>query len=94
MAMETTDKLCCNCAHYMHGQIESPCAKGMRQVGYLRQGCWRWQTDKEEEKEMPTMFCPECGQHLPLEKFYQLKGEYLPICRKCLPWDKRRKKND
>lgn len=92
MEMETIDKLCCNCIHYLHGQLENPCAKGAKSVGYLKEGCWRWQTDKEEEKEMPTMYCPECQQYLGIDKFYKIKGKCQPICRKCLPWKERRQK--
>ena len=81
----------------MHGQLENPCAKGMRGVGYLQPGCWRWET-KESEMEMPTKKCSVCGEVKPIDQFPFNKG-YTPYCKACKSaWKearsfKKRKKN-
>ena len=82
MEMGTTDRLCCNCIHYLHGQLENPCAKGMSKVGYLQPGCWRWQSEKGE-REMPTKKCSICGEVKEIEKFTIAKGKVQDYCKAC-----------
>lgn len=81
MGMETTDKLCCNCIHYLHGVLENPCAKDVKSVGYLKEGCWRWA--KEKEAEIPTKVCSICGQEKTLDAFTHAKGVIQPYCKAC-----------
>jgi len=81
--METTDKLCCNCIHYLHGQLENPCAKGMSKVGYLQPGCWRWESENGKGVEMPTKVCSICGQEKTLDDFTHAKGVIQPYCKAC-----------
>jgi hypothetical protein len=88
--------LCCECIHYLHGVVNEPCAKHNKRVGYLKEGCWRWETNKDaEEKEMPTKKCAECGQVLPIEEFYanaHSKDRLSACCKKCKPWQVLRKR--
>ena len=96
MGMETTDKLCCNCIHYLHGQLENPCVKEVSSVGYLKEGCWRWQSEKGE-REIPTKKCSICGEVKEIEKFGITKGRYnhyCNACRKIYRESKKRKKED
>ena len=82
MAMGTIDKLCCNCIHYLHGQLESPCAKQMRSVGYLQPGCWRWERE-ENQAETPTKTCSICGETKEITEFVSDKGRYTHYCKAC-----------
>lgn len=85
---------CCNCIHYLHGLTENPCAVGMKKVGYLREGCWRWQVDRSQEVTMPTRVCGICGRTLPIEQFYVQafsKDGYSYECKECLPWREMKK---
>lgn len=94
--METIDKLCCNCIHYLHGQLETPCAKNVNSVGYLKEGCWRWQSEKGE-REIPTKKCSICGEVKEIDKFGITKGRYnhyCNACRKIYRESKKRKKTD
>ena len=95
MEMGTTDRLCCNCIHYLHGQLENPCAKGMSKVGYLQPGCWRWA--KEKEGETPTKVCSICGHEKTLDAFTHAKGVIQPYCKACrfaYKESRKRKKKD
>ena len=83
MGMETTDKLCYNCIHYLHGQLENPCAKGMSKVGYLQPGCWRWESENGKGIEMTTKKCSICGEVKEIEKFGITKGRYNHYCKAC-----------
>ena len=94
MGMETTDKLCCNCIHYLHGQLENPCAKRMSKVGYLQPGCWRWESENGKGVEMPTKKCSICGEVKEIEKFGIDKGRYNHYCKACrLVYKESRKRN-
>ena len=83
MEMETTDKLCCDCAHYLHGLLHNPCAKGMRCVGYLNKGCWQF---KEEDCEdvVLTKKCSICGEVKEITEFVYDRG-YTHYCKACKP---------
>lgn len=97
MEMETTDRLCCDCIHYLHGQLENPCAKGHTKVGYLLEGCWRWQSKDGTEVEMPTRKCSIYGEVKEIDKFGIDKGRYNHYCKACRAKyreSKKRKKED
>lgn len=82
MEKETIDRICCNCIHYLHGQLESPCAKDNPNVGYLHEGCWRWQSEKGE-LVIPTKQCSVCGEVKPINKFVRFKDKYKSFCIEC-----------
>lgn len=91
------EKLCCNCVHYKHGQLENPCNAGNTKVGYLKKGCWKWSRDENEEKEVPTKVCEKCGQVLPITQFYKykwgkLRDGYTDVCKDCESWTETRRK--
>ena len=83
MGMGTIDKICCNCIHYLHGQLENPCAKGMHKVGYLQPGCWRWESENGKGVEMPTKKCSICGEVKEITEFVYDKGKYTHYCKAC-----------
>ena len=100
MAQAVNEKYCYNCAHYLHGQLENPCAKDQIRVGYLLAGCWKWQGEKSsEENEMPTKVCPICGKDLTIDNFYRqissLDG-LSAACKMCKPkyWKDRKRKQE
>lgn len=82
--METIDRLCCDCVHYLHGQLENPCAKGMKCVGYLKQGCWMFKAEGEEDTVLKRK-CSICGEFKDITSFVYSKGEYQKYCRVCKP---------
>lgn len=89
MEMETTGRgLCCECIHYLHGQIENPCAYNVRTVGYLKTGCWRWQSSEDSAPRKATKVCSRCGKELSIEMFSEVKfgadgyANECDICRK------------
>ena len=82
MGTETIDKLCCNCIYYLHGQLENPCAKNSNYVGYLREGCWRWKSEKGED-EVYMKRCSRCGEELPTTMFARYKKQYTNLCKNC-----------
>lgn len=89
--------LCCECIHYLHGHEEEPCAKGNNKVGYLKEGCWRWQGGTDDNVEMPTKRCPLCGEDLTIDKFYKekySKDGLSRLCKKCHKKEKKRKKQE
>ena len=97
MGMETIDKLCCNCIHYIHGQLENPCAKNSSYVGYLREGCWRWKAERGEEVVYMKQ-CSRCGEMLPITQFAKYKKAYTDLCKSCNEkrleeWRNERKRN-
>ena len=99
MGMGTIDKICCNCIHYLHGQLDNPCAKGVSSVGYLNEGCWRWKSKNGESIEMPTKKCGICGEVLTIDNFYKKKKTPDGLsfaCKKCRSWKEARntKKED
>lgn len=92
MAMETTGKYCCECIHYLHGVLENPCKYNMRSVGYLNQGCWRWESENGTGVEMPTKKCSICGEVKEIAEFVYDKGKYTHYCKACRLVYKERKK--
>ena len=88
MEMETTDNYyCCDCIHYLHGQLEQPCAKSHPYVGYLNRGCHRWE-DKHGNKipRIKSKVCKVCGQELPMKAFAMTKktaDKRADVCREC-----------
>ena len=101
MGKETTDRgLCCECVHYIHGQLETPCVKGEKKVGYLKQGCWRWQAEESEENQVPLKGCRVCGKLLPITEFYAYpysRDGRRYECKNCMKKEKQHKtdkKND
>lgn len=96
MGMETIDRICCNCIHYLHGRLENPCAEGNSHVGYLHKGCWRWESENGKGVEMPTKKCGICGEVLPIDKFYKRRENPDGLsfaCKKCRNWKEARKNN-
>lgn len=92
MEMETTDKYCCDCAYYLHGVLENPCAKNMSCVGYLQVGCWRWRKSKDDAAD-ETKICSICGEEKTLDKFTLKKGVPQHYCKACrLEYKARRKR--
>ena len=85
---------CCECIHYIHGQLNQPCAKGCSSVGYLNEGCHRWE-DKEGLKKprITHKVCSVCGKSLPLSEFYRNKDNkdrLTKACKTCKPrWEQK-----
>lgn len=86
-----TSKICGNCVHYMSGQLENPCAKNPKYVGYLREGCGSWSETEEEYRIIKTRVCNKCGKELPMIMF--TRNSFL--CKNCKPTTKpsRRRRN-
>lgn len=97
MEMETTDKnyYCCECIHYLHGQLEQPCEKSNPYVGYLNRGCDKWENDKGEKIPVKnTKVCKVCGQELPKKAFSVTKktaDKRMDVCKECNKKKKKRK---
>lgn len=92
------DKICGECAHYLHGQLENPCAKGNRFVGYLLENKVCWESKEEESlEETATKVCAKCGMELPIKMFYSTRttADHLTnVCKLCKPhhWYKEKAK--
>lgn len=91
-------KVCCDCIHYRHGDINDPCEKGQKKCGYLHVGCWMWKSENGKDVEMPTKVCSICGQELTIDHFYKevkKPGGYSSACKSCFSYkDKRRKQKE
>lgn len=77
------EKICGECCNYIHGKLEEPCARGYRNVGYLREDMRCWGIGEFEE---PTKVCDTCGKTLPLSKFYSTrltKDNKSTTCKAC-----------
>ena len=89
MEKETTvNKFCCDCVYYIHGQLENPCEKGCRYVGYLRQGCHRGKANKNDHTTEATKVCCICGKELPVSEFRLsrlTKDRFTEACKECYP---------
>lgn len=86
MAMATTDRFCCDCAHYLHGQLENPCEYNVKSVGYLRPACWRYQSIKGVDPDEPTKVCAMCGKEFLISNFRidrRQPDKYSPYCKEC-----------
>lgn len=80
---------CCDCIHYLHGQLNQPCAKGCSYVGYLNEGCHRWENAEGLKKPRIThKVCSVCGKTLPVSEFYRNKDNkdrLTKACKVCKP---------
>ena len=80
---------CCECIHYLHGQLNQPCAKGCSYVGYLNEGCHRWENAEGVKKPRIThKVCSVCGKSLPVSEFYRNKDNkdrLTNACKTCKP---------
>lgn len=97
MEMGITDKnyYCCDCIHYLHGQLEQPCAKGCAYVGYLNKGCHKWQNEKGEKMPVIThKICIECGRTLSIKNFSRQRDTEDRLSRRCKECNANRKKKD
>lgn len=88
-------KICGECMHYLHGQLESPCGKGDKFCGYLieNKNCWE-QKEGEAIGDTRKKLCPQCGKELPAAMFYKYqytKDKLSVLCKVCKPY--RRNKN-
>lgn len=88
MAMEApaNKRYCCDCVHYIPGNMEDPCARGNRKCGYLYEGCWQWKSNQNEDIETPTKKCIICNETLTIDKFYKSSKTadgYTDTCRNC-----------
>lgn len=92
------NKICGECAHYLHGQLENPCAKGNRFVGYLLENkvCWE-SKEGESDEATATKVCAKCGKELSVKMFYKTKltpDHLTNVCKLCKPhhWYKEKAK--
>ena len=80
---------CCECIHYIHGQLNQPCAKGSPYVGYLNEGCHRWENkDGLKKPRITHKICSVCGKSLPVSEFYRNKDNkdrLTNACKTCKP---------
>ena len=80
---------CCECIHYIHGQLNQPCAKGSPYVGYLNEGCHRWENkDGLKKPRITHKVCSVCGKSLPVSEFYRSKDNkdrLTNACKTCKP---------
>ena len=83
------DRICYNCCHYQQGQIENPCSKNPRYVGYLREGCRLWsEQERGIDENNATKRCVICGKVLPVKMFHQTKETkdgLTDACKDCKP---------
>lgn len=83
------ERICGECIHYIHGQIENPCGKGNRFVGYLQENkhCWE-RAEGEADEDLVTKRCNKCGRELPLKMFFLTRRTpdgHTNVCKECKP---------
>lgn len=89
------NRICGECMHYRHGQLESPCEKGNKYCGYLieNKNCWE-QEEGEAVGDTRKKVCPQCGKELPAAKFYRYpysEDKLSALCKKCKPYSGKKK---
>ena len=45
------EKICYDCADYCRGQLENPCQRGNRHVGYLKENMRCWEARDKDSPE-------------------------------------------
>lgn len=92
------ERICGECAYYRHEDLESPCERGSRSCGFLKENlpCFTPSENegKIETKEL-TKVCGKCGQALPLKMFRKTRKTldgYSVLCKKCKIHDTPRRK--
>lgn len=84
--------------HYRHGDMDTPCGKGSRFCGYLRENMSCWESEEEESAEATaTKVCAKCGKKLPVKMFYKTRNtpdNLTNVCKLCNPhhWHKEKAK--
>lgn len=92
------NKICGECLHYRHGDLETPCEKGNRFCGYLRENMSCWESKEEESAEATaTKVCAKCGKELSVKMFYKTRNtpdNLTNVCKLCNPhhWHKEKAK--
>lgn len=88
--MATIGRVCCDCVHYQHGNLEDPCRLGDRYAGYLRSGCFRWKSYSNESVEIQKKVCAKCGQEKPITDFGTCRKTVDKLNKLCRVCDKER----
>lgn len=76
------EKYCGNCGHYQHGQLENPCSINPKYVGYLKEGCPRWEERTTVEENRSQRVCRKCGQVKHIREFTSPSSF---VCKACKP---------
>jgi hypothetical protein len=86
MEKAITGKVCCECKHYLHGQLENPCELNNKYVGYLRPACWEFKADNGQEDVVTTKRCKMCGKVYSYDNFWKdcrQPDKHSPYCKEC-----------
>ena len=75
------EKYCGNCGHYLHGMLENPCPINPKYVGYLKEGCLKWEPEGEcQEEDRTVRVCRKCGQ---VKHFREFTSPSSFVCKSC-----------